>query len=196
MLHGRLRPLAAPDLERLHRAALRVLERTGLQIRGRFLLAAFMKTYRQMAFGSTVSHSLPLGLLDNGAVFSPAQAMLDPDASRAMHTLARGLTVNEETLAMEAIEEVGCGGHGAHLETEHTLRHFRQVGWDSLFSDRSYQRAEALSPLEADRRLLERADQAWRRIAAQQEPVEQDPAFAREVNAICDAARRELLGAP
>ena len=37
--------------------------------------AAFMKTYRQMAFGATVSLPLPIGALDNGAVFSPTQAI-------------------------------------------------------------------------------------------------------------------------
>ena len=41
------------------------------------LQAAFMKTYRQMAFGCTVSLPLPIGGLDNGAVFSPTQAMID-----------------------------------------------------------------------------------------------------------------------
>ena len=40
MLKGMLRVLSASDMDRIHAAALSVLERTGLRIRGRFLLDA------------------------------------------------------------------------------------------------------------------------------------------------------------
>ncbi len=40
MLHGRLRALDAEQLDRIHQGALRILERTGMQIQGEFLLAA------------------------------------------------------------------------------------------------------------------------------------------------------------
>ena len=61
--------------------------------------AAFMKTFRQMAFGCTVSLPLPIGLLDNGAVFSPTQAMIDLEMNEAMYKFGRGMEVSDETCA-------------------------------------------------------------------------------------------------
>jgi trimethylamine--corrinoid protein Co-methyltransferase len=46
----------------------------------------------------------------------------------------RGIAVNDETLALEIINQVGPGGH--YLQQEHTLEHFRDVWYSRLF-DRS-----------------------------------------------------------
>lgn len=156
--------------------------------------AAFMKTFRQMAFGSTVSHSLPLGLLDNASVFSPTQAMIDLDAARAMYGLGRGLDVTDEALCLDLIDELGFCDEAAYIGTEHTFRHFREVGWDTQFFDRTYRRESSLTPAEADSRILAGADSAWREIVDSQEPVELPPDFTAEVNRICDAGRDHLLG--
>lgn len=47
-----------------------------------------------------------------------------------------GIPVNEETLALDVIHEVGPGGH--YLEKEHTYAHFRDVWYSDLF-DRTIQ---------------------------------------------------------
>jgi len=155
--------------------------------------AAFMKTFRQMALGCTVSASLPIGLLDNGSVFSPAQAMVDLDINKAMHKFAQGIEVNAETLAVDLINEVEFGQRKSCLESEHTLRHFRDTLWDSKLFDRGYRRAEQMKPSEADERVLQKADQAWRELVAAEEPMEVDAKLASELDRIVNAARRELL---
>jgi trimethylamine--corrinoid protein Co-methyltransferase len=155
--------------------------------------AAFAKSYRQMAFGATASSSLPIGLLDNGAVFSPTQAMLDLDANRAMYKFAQGIEVSDETLGLGVINDLGFCEKTTYLETEHTLNHFRSVLWDTKFFDRAYRRAETMDPLQEDRRLLDRADKAWRELAAAQKPIEVEPKFAAELDRITSAAKRELL---
>jgi len=155
--------------------------------------AAFMKVFRQMALGSTVSHSLPIGLLDNGSAFSPTQAMIDLDANKAIYGFARGIEVNEDTLCVDLIKDLEFCEKGTYLETDHTLRYFRDVLWDSQFFDRTYREEGALTTSEADKAILSKADQAWRDVVATHQPIEADSRFATELDRIVHAARNELL---
>lgn len=159
------------------------------------LQAAFMKTYRQMALGCTATCSLPVGTLDNAAVFSPTQAMIDLDVSKAIYMFSQGIEVNDETMCLDLIKELEFGEKkGAYIETEHTLRHFRDVLWDSKYFDRTYRKETSLTPSVHDSKLLEKADEAWRQIVTSQEPIELAPQFIAEVDRIVEAARKELLG--
>ena len=155
--------------------------------------AAFMKTFRQMALGCTASHSLPLGLLDNGSVFCPAQAMIDLDVNRAMYQFSQGIEVTPETLGIDAINEVAFGSEGSYVEHEHTYRHFRQVGWDTLVFDRTYRGEEPLTTAQADDAILSKAEAAWRDLVAGQDEIGRPPAFRAELDRIVEAARRELI---
>jgi trimethylamine:corrinoid methyltransferase-like protein len=155
--------------------------------------AAFMKTYRQMAFGCTVSASLPVGLLDNGAVFSPAQAMLDLDMNRALYAFGQGLEVSDETMCVDLISQLEFCEKSTYLESEHTLRHFRDVLWATRLFDRTYRRPGNILPHEEDGRILAKADRAWRELVAAQKPLEVHPRFAAELDRIVEAAKRELL---
>jgi trimethylamine--corrinoid protein Co-methyltransferase len=155
--------------------------------------AAFMKTYRQMAFASMVSSSLPIGLLDNGSAFSPAQAMLDLDANLALYRLGQGIHVDDDTLCVDLINQLAFCEEQAYIQTDHTLAHFRQVMWDTRFFDRSYRRQPVYRPEETDRAILDRADQEWRRLVAGYAPPQRDAAFRSELDRIVDAAKKELL---
>lgn len=157
------------------------------------LQASFMKTFRQMAFGCTASLALPIGLLDNGSVFSPTQAMIDLDANRAMYKFAQGITVNEETMCVDLINELEFCQKRTYLESKHTLDHFREVLWDTLFFDRTY-RTSSEDEARKSARVLEEADQAWRKLISDESPVERDPAFVKEVDRIVEAAKKDLLG--
>jgi trimethylamine:corrinoid methyltransferase-like protein len=156
------------------------------------LQAAFLKTYRQMAFGGTVSLPLPIGALDNGAAFSPTQAMLDLEMNEAIYKFHRGLEVNAETCAVDLIHERRFCEQGTYLESEHTLSHFRDVGWNPRLFDRRYVDHAQPAPC-GDERILEQADQAWRRLVANQPAPSLDAARRRELERIVSAARKELL---
>ena len=156
--------------------------------------AAFMKTFRQMAFASMVSTPHPIGLLDNGSAFSPTQAMIDLDANQAMFSLGQGITISEETLCVELINRMEFCETEAYLQTDHTLEHFREVMWDTHIFDRTYRRAGSYRAAEADARILEAADGEWRKRVASQTPPRRDARFTAELDRIIDAARRELMG--
>lgn len=156
------------------------------------LQAAFMKTYRQMAFGSTVSLPLPIGGLDNCAVFSPTQAMIDLEMNEAIYKLYRGMEIDEDTCAVDEINELAFCERSNYLESEHTVKHFRSVGWYPNLFDRSYC-AHTQSAPDDDQRILQEADHAWRRLVKSQTDIEHESGFVKEVNRIVKAARNELM---
>jgi trimethylamine--corrinoid protein Co-methyltransferase len=155
--------------------------------------AAFMKTFRQMAFGATVSSSMPLGLLDNASAFSPAQAMIDLDVNRAQYSFSRGIEVSDDTLCVDLINRLEFCESGTYLEDEHTFRHFREVLWDTQFFDRRYRDGETVTCSQADEAILGKADRAWRELVAGQDDIERDPGFLKELDRIVDAAKEDLL---
>ncbi|MFH1923471.1 MAG: trimethylamine methyltransferase family protein [Planctomycetota bacterium] len=158
------------------------------------LEAAMMKVYRQMAFGSTVSVPLAIGALDSGAVFSPTQAMIDLDVNEALHKFYRGMEVNEETMGLDLIEELEFCARRTYLEAPHTLKHFREVGWNPRLFDRTYCNHTAPVVL-GDEEILQKADRAWRELVAAQASPAHDAAFLRELDRIVDSAGKELLAA-
>ncbi|MBM4024895.1 MAG: hypothetical protein FJ280_05725 [Planctomycetes bacterium] len=156
------------------------------------LQAAFLKTYRQMAFGATVSLPLPIGALDNAAAFSPTQAMLDLEMNEAIYRFHRGLEVNAETCAVDLIHDLLFCERGTYLESEHTLSHFRDTGWNPRLFDRSYFDHTQPAPC-GDEKILQEADQTWRQLVARAPAPVLDPARVRELDRIVAAAQKELL---
>lgn len=74
------------------------------------------------------------GLLSVDEVFSPIQMILDNEAVGALRHIVRGIEVNEDTLAMETIQEVGTGGN--FLGTDHTAEFFREsLWWPAIWSN-------------------------------------------------------------
>ncbi|MCR9086662.1 MAG: trimethylamine methyltransferase family protein [Rhodobacteraceae bacterium] len=69
------------------------------------------------------------GWLEGGLVASFEKFVLDADQLGALQRLASGVAVTDETLAMDAIREVGPGGH--YLGCDHTQAHFRDAFWRS-----------------------------------------------------------------
>lgn len=74
------------------------------------------------------------GLRDGGRVFSPVATLLDTELFDLIRRIPLGFEVDEETLALDVIEEVGPGGH--FLGEQHTLRHMREA-WMSRFMDKN-----------------------------------------------------------
>jgi trimethylamine:corrinoid methyltransferase-like protein len=116
------------------------------------------------------------------------------EVNEALYKFYAGMEVSEETICLDLISEMEFCSQRTYLETEHTAHHFRQVGWLPKLFDRSYCDHESLAVV-SDEALLERADHAWRELVARQRPPDIGPHFARELDRITAAARRELLEA-
>lgn len=157
--------------------------------------AAMLKVYRQMALGATVSLPMAIGVLDNAAVFSPTQAMIDLEMNEAVYKFHRGIEVTDEAMCLDLIDELEFCTERTYLESRHTLDRFRQLGWNPRLLDRTG--CDHTAPVElGDEKILDEADRAWRKLVADQPPLVRERRFVDRVDRIVAAARKELLGAP
>ncbi len=67
------------------------------------------------------------GWLEGGLVASFEKFVLDADQLGTLHHIARGIDVSEDAQAMDAIREVGPGGH--YLGCAHTQANFKEAFW-------------------------------------------------------------------
>jgi trimethylamine--corrinoid protein Co-methyltransferase len=73
------------------------------------------------------------GWLEGGLVSSFEKFVMDADQLGTLHHLARGVEMDENAQAMDAIREVGPGGH--YLGCAHTQNNFREAFWKSDLLD-------------------------------------------------------------
>lgn len=124
-----------------------------------------------------------IGLVDTYSLFYPEHLILGDDIYRRARYAIMDIDIDEESLALDAIAEVGPGGH--FLGARHTRRHMRRAvtpaithlpGPDGRFRD----------PVDVAR---EKAEWLWREYRP--EPLEEDKAAAlKEILAAADAELR------
>ncbi|UQZ90993.1 trimethylamine methyltransferase [Deltaproteobacteria bacterium Smac51] len=73
-----------------------------------------------------------VGVMDHCNSVAPETVVLANDIIEGLKVFAKGVTVDEKTLAMDVIEKAGPGG--AYVTTAHTAKNYRQVFYSSLFS--------------------------------------------------------------
>ena len=73
------------------------------------------------------------GFLDGLLSMSYEKLVMDTDMCGALHAYLDGMAVNKDTLAFEALAELGPGQH--LFSTQHTLRHYETAYWDSALDD-------------------------------------------------------------
>ena len=69
------------------------------------------------------------GWLEGGLVSSFEKFVLDADQLGALHHIAKGVSLDDNGQAMDALREVGPGGH--FLGCEHTQKNFKSAFWRS-----------------------------------------------------------------
>jgi trimethylamine---corrinoid protein Co-methyltransferase len=94
--------------------------------------AAFTLMMEALA-GVNLVHDV--GYLESGKCYSLEQLVICDELIGYIRRYLAGIEVNDETLALDLIKELGH--HGKYLDTEHTLEHYREDFYPSLF-DRDY----------------------------------------------------------
>lgn len=74
------------------------------------------------------------GLTHAATIFSFEQLLMDCEIYEVIRNLARGIKVNEETLAVDVVDQVGPKNH--FMTHPHTLKHLRSA-WQPTVIDRS-----------------------------------------------------------
>ncbi|MCX7708174.1 MAG: trimethylamine methyltransferase family protein [Anaerolineae bacterium] len=95
--------------------------------------AAFSIILEALA-GAGMAHDV--GYLEGGMTNSIEQIVICDELIAYTKQFMKGLEVNEETLALDLIDELGP--HGDWMSTEHTRRHYREDWYPRLFDRRPY----------------------------------------------------------
>lgn len=131
------------------------------------------------------------GWIEGGLSASYEKFILDFDQLGAMHVLAKGIEIDENAQAMDAMREVGPGGH--FLGCAHTQANFETAFYRSSVADNnSFEQWLAEGSLDA----AQRANRAWKRMLNDYEAPPIDPGIdealrdfiARRKSAMPDAA--------
>jgi len=137
------------------------------------------------------------GLLSAGQDYSPVQHVLDREMSKACERFWGHYELDDETLALDLIEEQLARPSVNFLETAHTLRHFRQEQWYPRWFDRSLWQGAALET-RAEDEMLRRIDAYVRDAVRRYEPPALPAGRTAELERILRAAERsaaERVGA-
>ncbi|WP_112323146.1 trimethylamine methyltransferase family protein [Oceanibium sediminis] len=118
------------------------------------------------------------GWLEGGLVASFEKFVLDADQLGALHAFARGVDISENGQAMDALREVGPGGH--FLGCAHTQANFQDSFWRSQVFD--YKPYETWTD-EGSRDSQSLANARVARMLADYQPPAMDPAIAESLDA-------------
>jgi trimethylamine--corrinoid protein Co-methyltransferase len=125
------------------------------------------------------------GMLYGSRIFSYEQLLLDCEIYSAIRLVADGIPVNDETLAMDVVKDVGVGG--SFMAHRHTREHVTHL-WQPRFMDR-----RPYSAWEADGKgPREWANEKARQILENHQPVPLDLKLSSELSLIIASTEREL----
>jgi len=129
--------------------------------------------------GNLIKHAA--GWMEGGLTFSYEKFILDIDLLQMVTEYLEPLVVDEDTLALEAVRDVGPGGH--FFGTPHTQARYRDAFYAPLISDwRNYESwVEAGSPT-----AFEKANRLWKQALEGYEQPAMDPAIREELDAFVD----------
>jgi trimethylamine--corrinoid protein Co-methyltransferase len=124
-----------------------------------------------------------LGMLGQGITFDYAKLVMDNEIARMIKEVVTGITVNEETLALEVIRQVGAAGE--FVSHEHTYKNFRkELSMNKLINRQNRESWLAEGGKDFTERAYEEAERIYKTY--QVEPIE--PGVAQSMRGIVNEA--------
>lgn len=129
------------------------------------------------------------GWVEGGLTVSYEKLILDMESLAMFQHFLAGFTIDDDTLALDMIAEVGPGGH--HFGTAHTQARYSTEFYQTFVSDRQgYETWLAAGGLDA----AQRASRLWKHLLAQYEPPPIDPGLREALFEYAARRERELEG--
>ncbi|MBX2867043.1 MAG: trimethylamine methyltransferase family protein [Acidiferrobacterales bacterium] len=138
-----------------------------------------------MAHGNLVKHSG--GWLEGGLCASFEKFILDMEMVQMMTETLKPIEVTEEDLALDAIKEVGAGGH--HFGTSHTMSRYKDAFYKPIVSD--WSNFETWQET-GEKTAAQRANTLFKSVLDQYEKPNIDPAVEEALHAYVDRRRPEI----
>ena len=127
-----------------------------------------------------------LGMIESGMTFDFGQLVMDNEFARMIKFTLGGIPVNDETLAVDVIAEVGA--FKDFLGHEHTMKHMREQSPSALIDRRVREEWEAAGSMT----LYERATAKAREILDTYQPEPLPESVAAEMRDIVADAEKDL----
>lgn len=134
--------------------------------------------------GANLIHDL--GYLESGLCGSLAQLVICNEMVRWIEHLFAPVEINDETLALDLIDEMGP--EGQFLDTNHTMKHFRERWYPDVFERGNYEQWQA----RGSKTLAERASERVTKILQEHQPELLPKDVARDVHAIVERAEAKF----
>jgi trimethylamine--corrinoid protein Co-methyltransferase len=134
-----------------------------------------------------IEHSA--GWLEGGLTASFEKLIVDAEMLQMMREFLQPLDTGEVGQAMEAIAEVGPGGH--FFGVGHTLERFETAFYSPLLSDwRNFETWQETGAIDGTRR----ANAIWKELLQTYVEPPMDPAIKEELRAFVERRKREIAG--
>ena len=142
-----------------------------------------------MGGANLIIHSA--GWLEGGLTASFEKIVIDVEMLRMFRALFQPVPYDEGALALDAIREVGPGGH--YFGAQHTLARYSDAFYAPLLSDwRNYETWKE----DGARDATQRAHRIWKKTLADYQPPAIDPAIREEIDAYVERRRAEGGASP
>ncbi len=129
------------------------------------------------------------GWLEGGLTASFEKLILDAELLQQMALVLQPPTIDDDTLGLDAIAEVGPGGH--FFGSAHTLARYETAFYQPFLSDwRNFETWQE----DGARTATERANRIWRQLLAEHQPPPLDPGRSEALDAYVDRRKREITG--
>jgi trimethylamine--corrinoid protein Co-methyltransferase len=139
-----------------------------------------------LGHGNLIYHAA--GWLEGGLVASFEKLVVDCEMLQQMSVLLEPLKINSEEVGVEAMREVGPGGH--FFGCKHTQERYKTAFYEPFLSDwRNYENWA----LAGSRDATTRATEIWQHVLEEFEPPPIDPAITEALESYV-AKRKETLG--
>jgi len=127
------------------------------------------------------------GWLEGGLTASYEKLILDAEILQMMSEVLQPVIVDEASLALDAIAEVGPGGH--FFGSAHTLERYETAFYQPILSDwRNYETwAE-----DGAQTATQRANRIWKQLLAESEPPPLEPSAAEAIAAFVAGRKRDI----
>jgi len=126
------------------------------------------------------------GWLEGGLTASFEKAVLDAEMLQMMAKFMQPMTIDDDSMAFEAIKEVEPGGH--FFGAAHTLERYATAFYDPMLSDwRNFETWEEDGSKDA----TQRANAIWKDLLRTFEAPELNPAIAEELDAFVARRKKE-----
>lgn len=127
-------------------------------------------------------------MLELGITFSLTQLVIDNEIVKMVKEAVKGIDINDASMAVEVIKQVGPGGN--FLSAEHTLRYMKGQSHSKLIDRRMWQQWEK----DGKKDFAKRAHEEVLSILKSHKPEPLPPATLSALQSIVESAEEKLKG--